>query len=86
LVEFTAKVVDVPEVIRVPGASGLPGTFLYQLTIFPAGTPPNENADGVVPLQTLASFPVGAGGCATILMRAVSCTGGRAGKALHVFQ
>jgi hypothetical protein len=52
LVEFTAKVVDVPEVISVPGASGLPGTFRYQLTMLPAGTPDIEKAEGVVPLQT----------------------------------
>jgi hypothetical protein len=62
LVEFTAKVVEVPEVINVPGVSGLPGTLRYQFTVFPAGTPEIEKLDGVVPLHTVWSFPVGAGG------------------------
>ena len=56
------NVVEVPDRISVPGVSGLPGTFLYQFTTLPAGTPEIEKLEGVVPLQTVSLFPVGAGG------------------------
>jgi hypothetical protein len=60
--DVIVRVVEVPERINVPGVSGLPGTFLYQFTTLPAGTPEIEKLDGVFPLQTVWLFPVGAGG------------------------
>ena len=60
--EVTDNEVGAPDVIRVHGASGLPGTCRYQFTVLPPGTPVATKLPGVVPLQTVWSVPPGGGG------------------------